>query len=211
VTLIEPDVALTAGHCLASNAQNGQPLWLRAVVTFDRADSLDESKCIDVAADGSPPDRPPLHGALYVRRGRPGHPGYRPHFPCQRGPGITPSKLAPRNTIESVERLQNIFDVSTPMAFAGYGATDYNDFDRGPARSGGVHREHNALGGGSLNLLPFQVPEREPILDQRFTSLSHITDHRLVVHRSPIERRLLVRRGHTPSNLNWKFGGAARI
>ena len=35
VTLIEPDVALTAGHCVASHAQNGQPPWLRAVVTFD--------------------------------------------------------------------------------------------------------------------------------------------------------------------------------
>src|SRR4029453_679587 len=42
VTLIELDVALTAGHCVASSAQNGQPPWLRAVVTFDRDDSLDE-------------------------------------------------------------------------------------------------------------------------------------------------------------------------
>ena len=36
ITLIEPDVALTAGHCVASSAQNGQPPWLRAVASFDR-------------------------------------------------------------------------------------------------------------------------------------------------------------------------------
>ena len=98
-----------------------------------RDDSLDESKWIDFAETAVHPTRPPLHGAVPGRRRRPGHPGYRPHLPRHtRIPGIAPSKLAPRNTLHAVERLQNIFAVNVPMAFAGYGTTDYNGGNFGP-------------------------------------------------------------------------------
>jgi hypothetical protein len=43
--------------------------------------------------------------------------------------------MAPRNTLESVERLQNIFNVYTPMAFAGYGASDYNGVGTSSSRA----------------------------------------------------------------------------
>ena len=140
VTLIEPDVALTAGHCVASSAQNGQPPWLRAVVTFDRDDSLDESKWIDFAGTAVHPTVPHCMGPCTFDGGDPGIQDTGLIFLANQVPGITPSKLAPRNTLDSVERLQNIFNVNEPMAFAGYGMTDYNggDFEYSSARRIGV-------------------------------------------------------------------------
>jgi hypothetical protein len=140
VTLIEPDVALTAGHCVASSAQNGQPPWLRAVVTFDRDDSLDESKWIDFAGTAVHPTVPHCMGPCTFDGGDPGIQDTGLIFLANPVPGITPSKLAPTNMLQSVERLQNIFNVNTPMAFAGYGTTDYNggDFEYSSSRRIGV-------------------------------------------------------------------------
>ena len=129
MTLIEPDVALTAGHCVASSAQNGQPPWLRAVVTFDRDDSLDESKWIDFAGTAVHPTLPHCMGPCPGDGGDPGVQDTGLIFLANQVPGITPSKLAPRNTLQAVERLQSIFDFNVPMAFAGYGTTDYNGGD----------------------------------------------------------------------------------
>ena len=126
VTLIEPDVALTAGHCVASHAQNGQPPWLRAVVTFDRDDSLDESKWIDFAGTAVHPTVPHCMGPCTFDGGDPGIQDTGLIFLANQVPGITPSKLALRNTLQAVEGLQNIFNINVPMTFAGYGTTDYN-------------------------------------------------------------------------------------
>ena len=126
VTLIEPDVALTAGHCVASSAQNGQPPWLRAVVTFDPFNSLDESKWIDFAGTAVHPTMPHCNGPCAGDGGDPGVQDTGLIFLANPVPGITPSKLAPRNTLPAVERLQDIFHVNVPMSFAGYGTTDYN-------------------------------------------------------------------------------------
>ena len=125
VTLIEPDVALTAGHCVASHAQNGQPPWLRAVVTFDADDSLDESKWIDFAETAVHPTLPHCIGPCPGDGGDPGVQDTGLIF-LPRISGIAPSKLAPRNTLHAVQRLQSIFAVNVPMTFAGYGTTDYN-------------------------------------------------------------------------------------
>lgn len=126
VTLIEPDVALTAGHCVASSAQNGQPPWLRAVATFDPFDSLDESKWIDFAGTAVHPTMWPCNGPCPGDGGDPGVQDTGLIFFANPVPGITPSKLAPLKTLQAVERLQKLFNVTVPMAFAGYGATDFN-------------------------------------------------------------------------------------
>lgn len=139
VTLIEPDVALTAGHCVASHAQNGQPPWLRAVVTF-RRDSLDESKWIDFADTAVHPTLPHCMGPCPGDGGDPGVQDTGLIFLASPVPGITPSRLAPRNTLQTLERLQNIFNVNVPMSFAGYGTTDYNggDFEYSRSRRIGI-------------------------------------------------------------------------
>ena len=126
VTLIEPDVALTAGHCVASHAQNGQPPWLRAVVTFDGDDSLDESKWIDFAETAVHPTLPHCMGPCPGDGGDLGVQDTGLIFFATPISGIAPSKLAPRNTLYAVQRLQSIFAVNVPMTFAGYGTTDYN-------------------------------------------------------------------------------------
>jgi hypothetical protein len=140
VTLIEPDVALTAGHCVASHAQNGQPPWLRAVVTFDADDSLDESKWIDFAETAVHPSMPPCMGPCTFDGGDPGIQDTGLIFLPHEVPGITPSKLAPRNTLQAVERLQTILNLNVPMAFVGYGTTDYNggDFEHSRPRRIGI-------------------------------------------------------------------------
>ena len=129
ITLIEPDVALTAGHCVASSAQNGQPPWLRAVASFDRENTMDESTWIDFAGTAVHPTMPHCMGPCTGDGGDPGIQDTGLIFLANEVPGITPSKLAPRNTLQAVERLQNIFDFNMPMAFAGYGTTDYNGGD----------------------------------------------------------------------------------
>jgi hypothetical protein len=126
VTLIEPAVALTAGHCVASHAQNGQPPWLRAVVTFDHDNSLNESKWIDVAGTAVHPTVPPCMGPCTFDGGDPGIQDTGLIFLSTPISEIAPSKLAPRNALQAVQRLQSIFAVNVPMAFAGYGTTDYN-------------------------------------------------------------------------------------
>ena len=140
VTLIEPDVALTAGHCVASSAQNGQPPWLRAVATFDRDNSLDESKWIDFAGTAVHPTMPHCMGPCSGDGGDPGVQDTGLIFLASPVPGITPSKLAPRNALEVVERLQHIFNFNAPMAFAGYGTTNYNggQFEHSNSRRIGI-------------------------------------------------------------------------
>jgi hypothetical protein len=139
VTLIEHDVALTAGHCVASHAQNGQPPWLRAVVTFHR-DSLDESKWIDFAETAVHPTLPHCMGPCPGDGGDPGVQDTGLIFLANPVPGVTPSKLAPRNTLQAVEGLQDIFGINVPMSFAGYGTTDYNggDFEFSRSRRIGI-------------------------------------------------------------------------
>ena len=127
VTLIEPDVALTAGHCVASHAQNGQPPWLRAVVTFDADDSLDESKWIDFAETAVHPTLPHCMGPCPGDGGDPGVQDTGLIFLPTPITGIAPSKLAPRNILQAVQTLQSIFAVNVTMTFAGYGTTEYND------------------------------------------------------------------------------------
>jgi hypothetical protein len=129
ITIIEPDVALTAGHCVASSAQNGQPPWLRAVASFDRENTMDESTWIDFAGTAVHPTLPHCMGPCTGDGGDPGIQDTGLIFLANEVPGITPSKLAPRNMLQSVARLQTIFSVNTPMAFAGYGTTDYNGGD----------------------------------------------------------------------------------
>ncbi len=91
-----------------------------------------------LCGNGSPPDRPPLHWTF--DGGDPGIQDTGLIFLANPVPGITPSKLAPKNRLQAVERLQNTFAVNVPMAFAGYGTTDYNggDFEYSNSRRIGV-------------------------------------------------------------------------
>ena len=59
---------------------------------------------------------------------------------------------------------------------------------------------------------PFQIPNTQPVLDQRFTAAATAIDCRFVVHRSPIGRHPLVRLERKAIEIRArKFGGAARI
>lgn len=96
------------------------------MVTFDPHDSLDESKWIAFAGTAVHPTLPHCMGPCPGDGGDVGVQDTGLIFLANPVAGITPSKLAPRNTLEAVERLQHIFAVNIPMAFAGYGTTDCN-------------------------------------------------------------------------------------
>ena len=105
-----------------------------------RDDSLDESKWIDFAGTAVHPTLPHCMGPCPGDGGDPGVQDTGLIFLPTRIPGIAPSKLAPRNTLHAVQRLQSIFAVNVPMAFAGYGTTDYSggDFEYSSSRRIGI-------------------------------------------------------------------------
>jgi hypothetical protein len=65
-------------------------------------------------------------------------------------------------------------------------------------------RHCRAIGGGSLNLLPFSSGLNvNTALHQPLAAAAAVTDRRSVVHHSPIARRRIVLLEHVPSNLNY--------